>query len=137
YIHRIGRTGRAGRKGTAVSIATDYEAELVQEIEKTMGVPMINKDVITGSLAILGNEFQTTLMKTVYLSAGRAQKMTVEDIKAALTSGASSLIASQIGTIDIQDRFSYIAVLPAQAEKALHKLRNTKFKGLNFKVQIC
>lgn len=41
YIHRIGRTGRAGRKGTAVSIATEYEIPLVAEIEKTTGIQFI------------------------------------------------------------------------------------------------
>lgn len=41
YIHRIGRTGRAGRKGVAVSIATNYEIPFVAEIESVTGVQMI------------------------------------------------------------------------------------------------
>ena len=45
YIHRIGRTGRAGRKGLAVSIATDYETELVSQIEIATGVKMIRAGV--------------------------------------------------------------------------------------------
>jgi ATP-dependent RNA helicase DbpA len=40
YIHRVGRTGRAGRKGVAVSVATDYEAELLAQIEASTGVKM-------------------------------------------------------------------------------------------------
>jgi ATP-dependent RNA helicase DbpA len=43
YIHRIGRTGRAGRKGSAVSIATDYEKDLVIQIETATGVTMIRE----------------------------------------------------------------------------------------------
>lgn len=43
YIHRIGRTGRAGRKGFAVSIATEYETELVVQIETATGVKMIKR----------------------------------------------------------------------------------------------
>ena len=41
YTHRIGRTGRAGRKGCAISIATEYEVELVAQIETATGVKMI------------------------------------------------------------------------------------------------
>jgi ATP-independent RNA helicase DbpA len=45
YIHRIGRTGRAGKNGIAVSIATEYETQLVGEIESATGVKMI-RDVL-------------------------------------------------------------------------------------------
>ena len=45
YIHRIGRTGRAGRKGVAVSIATEYEIPLVAEIEAATGVKMIRQQM--------------------------------------------------------------------------------------------
>ena len=41
YVHRIGRTGRAGRHGSAVAIATAYEAELVAQIEALTGVTMV------------------------------------------------------------------------------------------------
>lgn len=45
YIHRIGRTGRAGRNGVAVSIATEYEIPLVVEIEAATGVKMIRQQL--------------------------------------------------------------------------------------------
>lgn len=45
YIHRIGRTGRAGRSGVAVSIATDYEINLVVEIEAATGFKMIRQQL--------------------------------------------------------------------------------------------
>lgn len=45
YIHRIGRSGRAGRNGTAVSIATEYEASLVAEIEAASGFKLIRQQL--------------------------------------------------------------------------------------------
>ena len=40
YVHRIGRTGRAGAKGIAVTLATKAEAELIERIEKLTGKPI-------------------------------------------------------------------------------------------------
>jgi ATP-dependent RNA helicase RhlB len=37
YVHRIGRTGRAGATGTSVSFATETEAYEIPEIEKFIG----------------------------------------------------------------------------------------------------
>jgi superfamily II DNA/RNA helicase len=38
YIHRIGRTGRAGAKGIAVTLAAREDAELIERIEKLTGL---------------------------------------------------------------------------------------------------
>jgi len=38
YIHRIGRTGRAGATGIAVTLATKAEGELIDRIEKLTGL---------------------------------------------------------------------------------------------------
>ncbi len=37
YVHRIGRTGRAGMTGIAITLATREDAEAVQRIEKLIG----------------------------------------------------------------------------------------------------
>jgi superfamily II DNA/RNA helicase len=37
YVHRIGRTGRAGATGIAITLATDDDAENVAEVEKLIG----------------------------------------------------------------------------------------------------
>lgn len=37
YIHRIGRTGRAGKNGTSISFACEDDAFLLEPIEKLMG----------------------------------------------------------------------------------------------------
>jgi len=40
YVHRIGRTGRAGREGTAQSIVTPEELKSLKDIEKMLGEPV-------------------------------------------------------------------------------------------------
>merc|ERR1711972_65873 len=37
YIHRVGRTARAGRSGRAVTLVTQYDIELFQRIEHFLG----------------------------------------------------------------------------------------------------
>jgi ATP-dependent RNA helicase RhlE len=40
YVHRIGRTGRAGADGRAVSFCADDELEYLREIEKVIKMPV-------------------------------------------------------------------------------------------------
>lgn len=47
YVHRIGRTGRAGVTGTAVSLVCVDEAPLLRDIERLLGAP-IPSEVISG-----------------------------------------------------------------------------------------
>lgn len=44
YIHRVGRTARAGRSGKAVTFVTQYDVELYQRIEHLLGkkLPLYN-----------------------------------------------------------------------------------------------
>lgn len=37
YVHRVGRTARAGKSGVAISIVTQYDIEIFQRIEKALG----------------------------------------------------------------------------------------------------
>ena len=51
YIHRVGRTARAGRSGRSVSFVTQYEVELYQRIEHLIGkklpeYPTIQEEVL-------------------------------------------------------------------------------------------
>ncbi len=45
YVHRIGRTGRAGKIGSAVSIVTPHEFRTLQKIEKNIGSHLEAKSI--------------------------------------------------------------------------------------------
>jgi superfamily II DNA/RNA helicase len=40
YVHRIGRTGRAGRQGASITLCTDADAKYLDAIEKLIGKPI-------------------------------------------------------------------------------------------------
>ncbi|MBT4936975.1 DEAD/DEAH box helicase, partial [Candidatus Peregrinibacteria bacterium] len=43
YVHRIGRTGRAGEKGSAITLVTPREFRALQRIKQSVGSNMSNK----------------------------------------------------------------------------------------------
>jgi len=45
YVHRIGRTGRAGATGAAVSLVDGSEIKLLKDIERLIGKPIARKPV--------------------------------------------------------------------------------------------
>jgi ATP-dependent RNA helicase DeaD len=47
YVHRIGRTGRAGKEGMAISIVTPQEFKALQKIQKDVGSSLESKVIPT------------------------------------------------------------------------------------------
>jgi ATP-dependent RNA helicase DeaD len=50
YLHRVGRTGRAGESGTAISIVTEKETSLIKRYERDFDIKIEAKDVYKGKL---------------------------------------------------------------------------------------
>lgn len=47
YVHRIGRTGRAGQKGVAITLCTPREYHSMQQIAKKVGTNIVHKTIPT------------------------------------------------------------------------------------------
>jgi len=50
YLHRVGRTGRAGQSGTAVSIVTSHETGFIKQCEKIFKINIAGKRMAKGRI---------------------------------------------------------------------------------------
>ena len=126
YVHRIGRTGRAGQSGKAFSLVAPSEVGRMRVIEDYLG-----NSCVCDVLASLDRDPNYELrgpMITVQLDAGRKQKVRPGDILGALT-GDAGLSGDQIGKISIMDNWSYVAVHRAALRQAMNFLSDGKVKG--------
>jgi ATP-independent RNA helicase DbpA len=131
YIHRIGRTGRAGKSGNAYSMITHFDNQTMKQIESMMGQSMV-----TSPLPSQDRPNQTTYsapMITLKIHGGKSEKIRPGDIVGALT-GELGILGSEIGDITIFDRCAYVAVQRKVADAAFKKLNEGKLKGRSFQV---
>lgn len=131
HVHRIGRTGRAGERGVALSLVASNERARLQRIEAVIG-----SAVALQPLPAPGTRRQLPppAFATLAIDGGRQDKLRPGDIVGSLT-GAGGLQAEQIGKIDIFPTRAYVAVGSAVATAALNKLRADKIKGRSFRVR--
>jgi ATP-independent RNA helicase DbpA len=136
YVHRIGRTGRAGKSGRAVSFAGKEDSYKVREIEKSTGVPMRREAFDASTERRSPTPAADAAMVTLYIGGGRKDKVRPGDILGALTGEGAGLAGSEVGKIEILDRFSYVAVAKHVAKTALIRLQTGKIKGRKFRVEL-
>jgi len=127
YIHRIGRTGRAGMKGIAITLVDSEQAQSFYELNRPIEpLPLPNTSGIKNAL---------TQMRTISIDAGRKEKLRAGDIVGALIHECS-LSKDEIGKIDQLDHLSYVALPRAIAQKVFDTLRNRPIKGRKFRMWI-
>jgi len=130
YTHRIGRTGRMGKEGVAVSFVMPFQHEFIDVLKKA-NIVFTCKEV--GDISPKKREPEPALFVSLCIDAGKKQKMRAGDILGTLTKDIG-LHASAIGKIDILEKFSYVAIMRNSIDKAYEGLCGTTIKGRRFRV---
>jgi ATP-dependent RNA helicase DbpA len=139
YVHRIGRTGRAGKSGLAVSLCSPADEPKLRAIEAYIGRTLTPARVEKSSAPRAESPQHPNRgasMATLRLSGGRKDKLRAGDILGALTGEAGGLSGTEVGKIEIHDHFSFVAVSKGASQKALSSLRDGRIKGRRFRVTL-
>lgn len=132
YVHRIGRTGRNGQSGMAISFFAQTESFKIAAIEEytQQAITRISRESSAKPLSAM----TVPPMRTLCIHAGKKNKMRPGDILGALT-GEGGLAGSDVGKIDIFDFYSYVAIRRQHSASVLQKLQNGQIKGRTLKMR--
>jgi ATP-independent RNA helicase DbpA len=130
HLHRIGRTGRAGRHGVALSLCLARELDRARLTEARLGEPLHwgKWASPTDSAPLLA------AFVTIAVDAGRQHKLRPGDLLGALT-GDAGIPATAVGKIDVFPTRTYVAIAQEWHEKAFQRLRSGKIKGRTIRVR--
>lgn len=153
YVHRIGRTGRNGKEGVAISFVAEYEKRFLQSIKEYTkkdikeifypskdeildGKKIFKKDqneiLKNSKVKVAKKEIHKDIVK-IHINAGKKKKIRALDILGCF-SNLNGLTGKDIGIIDILDNISYVDILNGKGNIVL-KNNTVKIKGKNVKIE--
>jgi len=133
YIHRIGRTGRAGESGLALNLASLDEMGSVGKIEHLQGRESAWRPL--SELTPTGQGPLVPPMVTLHIQGGRKEKIRPGDVLGALTADLG-YTREQVGKINVNEWSTYVAVDRDIAQQAASRLNAGRIKGKSVKVRV-
>jgi ATP-independent RNA helicase DbpA len=136
HVHRIGRTGRAGESGLALSLATMNEMGFVGKIEQYQNAPSVWFKL--EELTPASKEPLMPPMACLQILGGRKEKIRPGDVLGALTSeeGGPAYTREQIGKIQVTEFCTFVAVERSVAQAACAKLNAGRVKGKSVRARV-
>lgn len=121
YIHRVGRTARWEAQGRAFFLLGPEEhiPEYVDAEVEDYEIPAVEE---------LPAPAQPK-MATIYIGKGKKDKISKGDILGFLCK-KGGLQSSEIGKIDVNDRYAYAAIARPKLRSLLQKVKGEKIKGI-------
>ena len=153
YVHRIGRTARAGKSGKAITFVTPYEDRFLNDIEEYIGFKISQKNLREIALDERLLESEESVLKKkakkkdskgkninkeitkLYFNGGKKKKIRAVDFVGTI-SNIDGVSAEDIGIIEIGDMGSYVEILNGKGKIVLDKLKDSTIKGKKLKVEI-
>lgn len=126
YVHRIGRTGRAGNEGIAITLIEPFQKDALDALGRPFRFPEL-EDTVTDI------SFPSASMRTICIDGGKKEKLRPGDIVGALIHECG-MHNSQIGKIDQLEHLSYVALPRPVAEQIYDKLIKRPIKGKVFRL---
>jgi len=151
YVHRTGRTGRAGLSGRAISFVTEREERYIQGITEYIGVeiPRLNKptsEEVTncrGDFVTKANEKAVPKksktehldkgIMTLYFNGGKKKKLRATNFVGVI-SNIEGVTAEDIGIITISDTLTYVDILNNKGPIVLKAMQNETICGKQLRV---
>jgi len=131
HVHRVGRTGRAGKSGLALHLFAHREVSRLLAVETKLGIKAAVQKLPN---TLSPDRPMTATVVTLCVDGGRSDKLRPGDLLGALT-GDAGLPKEAVGKINTFDTRTYVAIDRKHAKTALERLRAGKIKGKNFRVR--
>ncbi len=123
FLHRNGRTARMNAKGTAYLIMADEEK-----------YPFLKADIETEQLKGPYKLPQDSIWQTLYISAGKKDKVNKIDIVGLLLK-KGGLQKDDVGLIEVKDQASYVAIKRKLVPQVIRTLANERIKNKKVKIE--